>query len=381
MRWLIRLTGIKKISAGKQSLIQQKMKKVLIINEGFSHNLGDQAILEASAGYFKDKGYATDFLFLSKPKILSLPLYQYNETAPEKPAEQTLLYHLRSWLSFIYWLTYNRKTVMNKLKNGDYQIISIGGGQLINTSGPYLVNNFAIALFWISRLINRYSKKSGIYFIAVGVAEKFNKVEQYLYKKALDNATAIFVRDEFSQKIMKEIFHKQATIIPDIAFYSQHNKDNQHEKQNLALVGIANYDELELSNKTGSTKEGYYSTINMQINEYKNQENEVRLFYTSLLDVAATREFNRYLESINQSPLRVCDIQTLNDLTLALTPAKFVYSGRMHALILGLKYGCEVRPYLLSQKLVSFDALYVSSKKEVNEISRKIEAGLNPIFE
>lgn len=349
-----------------------RKKNVLVINEGYSHNLGDQAIMQASMELFKHVGCGVDFLYLSKPRINSLPNYnynyQYNGVKRKSP-----FHTLKALISIFYWVLINRRAIINKLNMADYDIISIGGGQLINTSGTNLPNNFAIALFWLTRLIKRYSKKSKIYFVAIGAADKFNKIERFLYKRALNKADAVCVRDEFSKNVIRNVFNREVDLVPDIAFYQEQAKGENVEKQNLALVGIANYEEVVSRYNKGESKEEYFNNILITINNFENQGYYVKLFYTTLLDARTTIEYNSYLESKGKEQLIICDIKNLEDLVKELKKAKVVYSGRMHALILGIKYNCKVQPYLLSQKLRSFDDAYVKKQINLENTSQEIK--------
>ncbi|MFA6275988.1 MAG: polysaccharide pyruvyl transferase family protein [Pedobacter sp.] len=355
------------------------MQKVLVINEGYSHNLGDQAILEAATRFYEDKGYAVDFLYLSKPTIQALPTYNYTSSALTRIKKNNLVLKLKASLSFFHWFLTNRKVISNTLSRNNYAIVSIGGGQLINTSGTNFPSAFAIALFWFTHLIKKQANQAKLYFVAIGAATQFNKVERYLYQSALNKADHIWVRDEFSQHILNKIYAKKADLIPDIAFYKSKHTEVPI-KTDVALVGIASYEEVVLKYNKAVTKDTYFASVFLEIEGIQKMGLTVKLFYTTLLDVTAINEYNEYLVSENKVPHEICAIQNLADLVQELKKAKLVYSGRMHALILGLKYGCEVRPYLLSQKLRSFNEAYIAIHKDVREISKEVELGLAPIF-
>jgi len=355
------------------------MKRVLIINEGYSHNLGDQAILEASSRYYKDHGYEVDFLYLSKPNIKKLPKYDYKSLVLKRVKKNNLLFKLKASLIFFHWFLANRKTIISTLKSNNYAIISIGGGQLINTSGTNLPSAFAIALFWFTYLIKKYAKESKLYFVAIGLATRFNKIERKLYQQALHRADDIWVRDEFSQQTINKIYKINAKLIPDIAFYISKNGQTP-VKTELALVGIASFEEVVLKYNNGITKDAYFGEIFEEIKLIERRGLNVKLFYTTLLDVTAIKEYNSYLMAKNIEPYEICEIQDLGGLIEELKVANLVYSGRMHGLILGLKYGCEIKPYLISQKLKSFNEAYIVKNRAIHEISSQIELGLATIL-
>jgi polysaccharide pyruvyl transferase WcaK-like protein len=356
------------------------MNKVLIINEGYSNNLGDQAILDACSKFYEDKGYTTDFLYLSKPHLKALPQYDYKNTLSKKVQKNNLKFRIKAFLSIFYWYLINRKSIIEKLKSNNYAIISIGGGQLINTSGTSMPNNFAIALYWITYLIKKYANTSKVYFVAVGAATKFNSIEKFLYTRSLRKANRIWVRDEFSKKIIKETFDLDTILTHDIAFYVSRGFRVEVSQENIVLVGIANYEEVVVRYIEGKEKTTYFEDIWTNIVGLKKEGYVVKLLYTTVLDVNTLNDFNNFLTQRNEERLPLCNIETLGDLKSELSRASIVYSGRMHALILGLKYGCKVRPYLLSQKLASFNERYVLQNLEIGNISDDIESSLSIMF-
>lgn len=349
------------------------MAKVLIINEGYSNNLGDQAILGSTVEYYKDLGFETDFLYLSKPSMSHLPKYDYlNKTVLLAPSKKPLN-KLKAFFYLFYWYWKNRKSIVNKLTCKRYDLISIGGGQLINSSNTGLPSQFAIALYWLTKLIKQKSPHSKIIFFAIGVAKSFNFLERRLFQRALNSASGIWVRDSFSKDTLQVLFSKDSVLMPDIAFYrGRENSSMVSEKENIALVGIANYDEVVAKYRPEISKDEYYTSILSQIDFYKAKGVVVYLFYTTKLDVHELWSFNRFLNKNNKEEIEVCEIQNLSDLIGLIKKSKYIFSGRMHALILGLKYQCEVTSYLVSQKLLSFDEAYVQRKTDIGELNEEI---------
>lgn len=351
------------------------MKSALIINEGFSHNLGDQAINKAMTSYFTDNNYQTAFVYLSKPNMLKLPNYDYKQ-----PVEKKKRSIIKPYFIFFYWFLINRKRLKNILTEKQYDIVVFGGGQLINGSGKKYPHSFAIAAYWLTLLIKKYTN-APIYFIAVGIGEKLNWIEKKLYEIALNRTETLFARDKFSVDSFVRYFNKHAILIPDIAFYDKRDMDEKLEKKEIALIGITSFEEVyKRYNDSQYSKEDYFQDWYKKIVHYKEKRYDIKLFYTTILDAQECAAFKDYIYIKYNIELAISPINTLDDLLVELKSAKIVYSGRMHALILAKNYGCICEPYLISQKLKSFNYEYIQTKRTAEELSQEVEITLNHIF-
>lgn len=353
------------------------MKKALIINEGYSNNLGDQSINQSITSLFKTKGYDTSFLYLSNPSLTKLPNYTYLSNVTNKTSEKSFLDKIKTYFVFFYWLFLFRKKIINILTEEKFDVVAIGGGQLIISSGNFSLSSFSITLFWFSLLIKRYSKAK-LLLIAVGVSKNFNIFESFLLSKTLKRVETIWVRDVFSKKILKEKFNIYAKLIPDIAFFDSSKKKKKKKKEELALVGITSYDEVFLRyNKNNKlSKEEYFKELYHIVLKYQKKAFQVKLFYTTITDAKECINFRVFLIEKYNKNIDICKIEDLSSLVSYLDKAKYVYSGRMHALILGLKSKCNVETYLISQKLQSFDEMYVNKTFSIDQVQKEINQQL-----
>ncbi|MEZ4874789.1 MAG: polysaccharide pyruvyl transferase family protein [Flavobacteriaceae bacterium] len=355
------------------------MKKALIINEGYSDNFGDQAIKESMISIFGDHGYETDFLYLTKPTIQNLPHYKYSAAAIKSGPNTSVL---KGLLYFFYWFYVNRKPIVSKIREKHYDTVVFGGGQLVNTSGRMFPSAFATSLYWITLLIAKNSKAK-MYLVAVGCASKFGTIEEYLYKKAIKKIEAVWVRDHFSEKAMVKMFKRKATIIPDIAFYQSSKKPfAQNEKKQMALVGVTNFKEvfLKYNKKSDLTQEDYYEIYYKKIQEYAQKKLVPKLFYTTITDAVECNSFQQWLHEKHQERIDIFHTNTLEGLVHELYMASVVFSARMHALILGMKCHCTVEPYLISEKLKSFNDDYLKSHRTIPTLSNEIVQALKPLL-
>lgn len=365
------------------------MKKVLVINEGYSDNFGDQAILESVAGLFSDLNYSVDFVYYSQPSISILPQYDYlNEKKTiSKLTKVRLKYKnnillnvllvIKNYLAILTWFLRNKKYIKTKIIDNDYDYVIIGGGQLINSSNRISPNIFSIAAYTWTKYINKNIELS---FIGIGLAEKFNFFELFLYKRALSKAKKIWVRDQFSSITLSKIFNLESEVIPDVAFslYSETKK----KKDNLALVGVFSFHEYKVKyNKEKISLESFYDVWIKKINELILKGYQVSLFYTTKSDALETLNFKKYLESISALNISIVQTDNLKELNDLFAKSNYVFSGRMHALILGMNNRCDIEAYLTSKKLSSFNDEYINSPNDCSYFKNQLLISLKKHFE
>lgn len=97
---------------------------------------------------------------------------------------------------------------------------------------------------------------------------------------------------------------------------------------------------------------------------------------TTITDAKECINFRVFLIEKYNKNIDICKIEDLSSLVSYLDKAKYVYSGRMHALILGLKSKCNVETYLISQKLQSFDEMYVNKTFSIDQVQKEINQQL-----
>lgn len=358
------------------------MKKALIINEGFSNNLGDQAIRESMTSLLQDSDFHTEFAYFTNPRLSRLPQYDYlvEATGNNVVAPMSFSSKARLNLSFFYWISMNYKSIRKKLSEGKYDVIVIGGGQLVESSGKDYPSRFAVALYWWTYLIKKFSKAK-IYMIGVGVGTTFNGKEKKLFAKALSRIDLVWVRDQFSKTRLQEQFGRKAIVTPDIAFYSGKNRVEEENLNSKALVGITNYKEVfSKYNKMAKSNEAYYEEWYAEVSNYLRRGLTVELFYTTITDAAETIAFRDYVSNKYKVEMEIAKLASVEDLKQLYRSASDVYSGRMHALILAMKHQCKVKAYLISQKLQSFNDEYIASGTQTIEYSKKIRGTFNDLM-
>jgi len=145
-------------------------KNILVINEGNSDNLGDQAIKKSLEYIIKDclnQNYNFEDLSRYK-KTNNFYFGGKNNLKKSKPNSSKLYKTLVTFLLRFIWITRNFYRINKAVKSNDYAII--GGGQLL------LANNiFPFEVFIWTIFLKIYNIKYS--FFSVGTEGKFSKLD------------------------------------------------------------------------------------------------------------------------------------------------------------------------------------------------------------
>ena len=326
-------------------------KQVLTINECYSDNLGDQAIAKSLNNLFEQQGYDviqadyTGNVLNDKSKI---------HVERSKASIKTKIISLIKKIEIIRlfaWTIKHYKRV-NSYINRDIDFAIIGGGQLI-LSNPH----FPIAMYLWTLLLKKQSK--GIYFFAVGSGERFSSFDHYLIKKSLSRADSIFVRDRVSQEKIKEEFGVNSIVIPDVAYSFPVSTKLTSERQG-GIVGIVDYTVFtRYAGEIGAeivSEQQYMELWLDKILEYK--LNSISLLATTDSDLELSKKFYTYVKSkkLGISIQLIDRLLSLDDYCECLNNSKYIFSGRMHSLILGERFGCTSIAWPISKKITSYEA-------------------------
>jgi polysaccharide pyruvyl transferase WcaK-like protein len=186
------------------------LKKILIINEGSSSNIGDQAILEGLKSFLKSRNHSILFQDLSC-NIRSTTRKSLNHIVEKKvnPINRIDFFlKLNSFVKRNLLHIKNFSKWFKIFKESDYVIV--GGGSL-------LINNnysFPVSLFWVY-ILSKFTNKK---YSTLGCSGKNVKgFAGLLLKVFLKNAEEVYVRDHNSQKNISEILNLDIGILHDHA--------------------------------------------------------------------------------------------------------------------------------------------------------------------
>lgn len=327
-----------------------KRKKVLIINECFSDNVGDQAIARGLKSVFTEGGYEVCNVGFSAARSagsgarVGMPSYRVG---------------LRRFLSnsialkSIRWFFLNINRVIRvSVKKQDFVVI--GGGQLVMER-----SNFAVAMFvWIFFL---KLFKNKVYLVSVGIGESFNFFEKWLYSLSFKMVEGIYLREASGLERLKRLFNVQAQYSPDAAYALPVIQAGLNERLRVAVCVTDYYIYERHAAEFGNpilSREKYWEEWARFIASYAGGNRELRFLWTTESDKKETIDFLKNIHltcsySIFEKDLSLATV--IDELVLS----ESVISGRMHGLILGHICGAKPIPWVISKKIEHFANEYL----------------------
>ncbi|HBC8326735.1 polysaccharide pyruvyl transferase family protein [Escherichia coli] len=351
------------------------MKKLIIVNEVCSDNIGDHAInlgvLKILDEYnWEGESYGFDAEKKNVERTIKKTKKESNFILILKFIKNKTLKNNRIY-KYSLWVFRNCIRVLNITKQNKGQAIIIGGGQLIQSGGTFAIAMYIWTLFSKLRNID-------IYIIGVGCAEHFDRIDRFLFKRSLSRAKDILVREKSSVSKMKDFFDCDVRYIPDLAYALFKKDDFDHKKDNLAIIGCTAYyvymkNINELGLKDIMTFEQYINTwVSIILDECN--EHRVLLLSTTVEDAEFSRVVYNQI-SKNYAHLSGCiiikdEVLPVREYIELLKTAKIVRSGRMHSLILGHISGCKCIPYYINKKIEHFSHEYLGH--DASNISQSV---------
>lgn len=352
--------------------------KVIIISEGNSPNLGDQAIRFSMEQLFQQCGAHT----VSYPytdKFDSKPAFDLNETPGNKKLALSLLKaiipaRVKDHIFKIRWRKKKRAQIA-ALDVLPADIAVIGGGQLLN-----LNRNFPIAFDLWTQFLSK--AELPIYCIAIGYGTIWENANALLLKESLSRITKIYFRDCHSRKKISTQFGVNSEFIYDVAFCISDfiPRKESLSKEKKATVLPASYRHVVLHyNKQKSlmdylkemadsceslVEEGY--KINLSITDLHQDKDIV----VSLSNYLSARDITHTIQIPND----------LDELCHIISSSDLIFSGRMHALIIGYSYGKRCMVYSLSEKLKFFEQDIVKKRIPLTDIKHNIYSTIQLIM-
>ena len=366
-----------------------EMKKILIVNRKYTDNLGDRAIGAALVQLFVKKGcqvYHVEYSSFGK----DIASFGPDETSMTSGAgtkaskSPKLLRNFKRFLALNFpkavWFYGSGRRVLRQIRaipKDEIDLIVIGGGQLIQSEEDN--DKFAYA-FRLWDWLNRHLFKTKMAVLGVGAKEGFSPYAAKAFKNGLSRADLIYVRDHHSQKVIEQLAcGLDVKIMPDPAFSLSADLPGQQAaetEEKLALVGIYDYDTYCKIHSLQVARSGYYQEWQSKIEALSAAGFSVRLFYSTGTDKLETQQFSEYLGG----KYELAAVNSLDDLFALLNSADYVYSGRMHALILALLSGCQVEAFITNTKLKVFAETYLEQSPDLEALRQEIEQAIDTVL-
>lgn len=334
------------------------MKKVLIVNQGLSANIGDKAILLALTKYFGSRGYQVSiqgFTHYYETKIDDIDYKQYR---------QTRKFDLPILLKWNLKAKTNLEKKLSEITD-KYDLLIIGGGQLIKSRCYF---PFALEK-WIN---TGRSIAKNIFLVGVGLDPSFTMLEKRKIKNSLKLVDGIFVRDSRSRIRLKKIFDFDSELIPDVAFIlKKYIKFANYTRSGTVIMPFDYYTyRYHFKNKKSRTEYDAY-WIDM-IKEHAAANEDIKLMYTTIEDKRECFRIFDLLPKYLQDVVTIVEVNTVEEIVFEFLKTKNIYSARMHALILGLVAGTTVHSINFSDKLEAFEKEFILSSENADDYADKV---------
>lgn len=330
------------------------MTRILLINQGHTNNIGDQAIDAVLDGFLAAQGHT----------VVHAPYETRVEDRFSLPFDHTditprIIMRIPPVMNHL-----NHKRIKDVISDiGPLDAAVIGGGELLANHRGF---NSALVI-WCRELHARR-----IPILLTGVSGNYaGGINARYYKEALNLCSYVSVRDHSTEQILANKYGVHCEYAPDVVF--SYTKvfpglvDLQQNRTQELCVPVE-FDKSQFTSMHLANEREYIAYLAQRLMDHVDDPH-VTVTSTIMDDVRypqyIAKELQRY--GLNTQARTGEDL----DGFIALLPTTSrVLSARMHACILGLLFGCEIAPIPFREKLVVFGKEYHS----VDDIHSVIEA-------
>lgn len=336
------------------------MSRILLVNQGHTNNLGDQAI----------------------DKVLSKFLSGQQHEVYEFPYEVQVEQRFASAL--------DRKEILPKMVRRVYPLIDhmnltrledslclmppldavvIGGGELLADHRGF---NSSFAT-----LCNYFHKKR-IPVLVTGVSGNYpNDYRAERYRAALHKCAYISVRDHSTEKMMLDKYGIKCAYAPDVVFsYQKLYSLPKNSSRHLLCVPVP-FSREQFSSMGLHTEEEYADYLISQFN----QTNLPVLFSSTVKgDLPYVKHLADLVQQRTDHKIVLSNDFSFEKFMEDLSSAEVVISGRMHACILGVVCGVAIKPIPYREKLATFSSEY-SDEHSIEDAANLSYQGLQQLDE
>lgn len=334
--------------------------KILIINQGWTDNLGDNAIAE----------------------VLEIALKSYSvKTVPFAAQRPNKRSGIGKLLSLYELDRANKKqfTEMVSLEQLNLKAIIIGGGELF--AGNMSFNSAFVS--WV-----KVCKKNKIPIFVYGVSgNKLNQLYSIRIKKALGKCSYIAVRDQKTRQLFKDEYNICPDYYPDAVFaYSRLERPvklNVNMNKKTILCNPLDISYFRQETQKDICLDAYLQIWTDLILDNYFEDCLIIVGSTTVEDSSTSRLLVEYIN--NKHPYWDVKLHLANSLEEyweMLNEVNCVISARMHAMILAVQRGCRCVPVCFKEKLVEFEKEYhdyLSGKLPIDPVLLQAEVGLEKL--
>ncbi|HEL1949137.1 TPA: polysaccharide pyruvyl transferase family protein [Streptococcus suis] len=341
------------------------MKRILLINQFNSDNLGDKLLSNMISEYLEKKNFTVDKVGYALEKEQQIV---YNDTQ-KLSSYRAFKNRVPNFIKFHLQFKRNLKRMVSRIDLTNYSGIIIGGGQLIKHKTVFS---------YCFRFWSGIAQKNNIplFIYGVGVDSGLSEKEIKRYSKGIDYASFINCRDLESKELFRELFHVDAVITPDVAFGLSVNRI---EKEKLMIVMPYNFETAKYSFDYEMTEEDYYADLFAKVKEYSLKNYKIVLSSTTTSDARTSLSFKVYLEKRGIEAV-IYEAKAIDDLIQLFSRSEIILTGRMHAMIMGLCTDNKIIPILVSDKIRVFEQEYLNGDYDYEQIKKQSNQGLEQLI-
>ena len=280
------------------------------------------------------------------------------------------------------------KDLEEKCKAEKYQLIIIGGGDLIrvqrNIASSYASDFYACTAIWQIPIIIGKKYRIPVIFNAVGVPMEFGCSEKKLTKLLLNDVDYLSVRDQFSKLFLMECGLNNVEVVPDTAFiipeiYKQ-SELNSVKNELVEAHKIPDGEYIIFQHNTIDSEDALYlrAVLNTLYDKYKKQILLLPIGY-----VHKDIEFMNKLIDTDNNGIFLCKGKLSPKEMCAVLSSSGGYIGTsMHGAIISYAYGKNIVCINTARltKITGFLQYINQNCAEVNDIS-ELESIIETQFE
>jgi polysaccharide pyruvyl transferase WcaK-like protein len=347
--------------------MEQTKKRIVILGQAFSKNLGDQAIYEALKMIILERG---DY-HIEKFPIKSLYFLELKN-------KYTFKWYMQILALLCFHMPLHFINVSRVIKQSD--LVIIGGGQLIMD-----FSILAPIQFYITCIIARIFKKP-LFICAIGAGPVRHKLSKIIYRQSLLLASKLSVRDTSSLQLFKEdlgidINNVALTADPVLALPLKEQKDNSIKAQKVVGISTLAHEYPKHNVQNGdSTKHAKYiedlcRLVDMLITKLK-----VRVVLIPTEAPYDVNVMNAIYDGVeNKKDVEETYPESVNDLIDIICTCDSLVGTRMHSMIIALSQHIPVVGLTWDKKINSLfdkigmqDSLYSIEPIDIDGITKTV---------
>lgn len=327
------------------------MKNILILNQAHTSNLGDVAIGMSLENWIRENGWNPITMpFWDESSVFGRIGYsKLSAVIKSVPTAADIV--VGRWV---------RKMIDNILSNNIIDCAICGGGELFCAHRGFN----AVFSCWVNELV-----KHGIPCCVLGVSgdNALSGVQTKRNKKALKKCFLVGVRDGYSKEVFKRLYNIEAELVPDSVFMLGTHFQSDKLRETTICVPVP---AIKILERSAETEADFYHRI---IETNRRSGDHVVLTTTEHRD---EKYISELCEQINQKygvDYQYVAYSGIEAFCSLLEESNTVCSGRMHAMIIGLLYGCNIKPITFKAKLKAFEKEYGGCTEVSQVVNRTIE--------